>query len=75
MQGPDYTWWHGMYEGAKHFYLEFVPQLEEVAGKPLARELLDTYVYSQPGHTWYRDGMSKEQLEKVRSFYEKRYQQ
>ena len=75
MQGPDYTWWHGLYEVAKHFYTDFIPQLEEVAGKKLADELLDKYVYSQPGHQWHRDGMSKDQLENVRKFYEKRYQQ
>jgi len=75
MQGPDYTWWHGLYEVSKHFYTEFIPQLEEVAGEELARELLDKYVYSQEGHVWHRDGMSKEQLEKIRKFYEQRYQQ
>lgn len=25
MMGPDYTWWHGIYEVGKHFYLEFIP--------------------------------------------------
>ncbi len=75
MQGPDYTWWHGIYEVAKHFYEEFIPQLEEVAGKETAKELLDKHVYSDPEHAWHRDGMSKEQLEKIRAFYEGRYKQ
>ena len=75
MQGPDYTWWHGMYEVAKHFYEKFIPQLEEVAGEELAKELLDAHVYSQEGHVWHRDGMSKETLERVRKFYRERYQQ
>jgi mono/diheme cytochrome c family protein len=75
MQGPDYTWWHGLYEVAKHFYEKFIPQLKEVAGEKLAKELLDKYVYTQEGHVWHRDGVSKEQLEKIRAFYEKRYQQ
>jgi len=37
--------------------------------------LLDKHVYTVPGHAWYRDGMSKEQLQKIREFYEKRYDQ
>jgi hypothetical protein len=75
MQGPDYTWWHGLYEVAKHFYEKFIPQLEEAAGEELAAELLAKHVYSQEGHLWHRDGMSKEALEKIRQFYQKRYEQ
>ncbi len=33
MMGPDYTHWHGMYEVAKNFYTEFIPELEELAEK------------------------------------------
>jgi hypothetical protein len=75
MQGPDYTWWHGMYEVAKHFYEKFIPQLEKVAGREVSRELLEKHVYVQEGHRWHRDGMSKEALEKVRRFYQDRYKQ
>lgn len=75
MQGPDYTWWHGMYEVAKHFYEKFIPQLEEVAGEKVAGDLLEKHVYTQEGHRWHRDGMSKEALERIRSFYQKRYEQ
>ncbi|MDF1562288.1 MAG: multiheme c-type cytochrome [Deltaproteobacteria bacterium] len=75
MQGPDYTWWHGLYDVAKHFYEKFVPELERVAGKKLAKKLLNKHVYSQPGHEWHRDGLSKDQIDKIRNFYEKRYQQ
>jgi hypothetical protein len=75
MFGPDYTWWHGIYEVAKHFYIKFIPELKEVAGEKMAKELLDKYVYSQPGHVWHRDGLNKEQLKKIQDFYQKRYQQ
>jgi hypothetical protein len=75
MQGPDYTWWHGIYEVAKHFYEKFIPQLEQVAGEETARELLDKYVYVQQGHVWHRDGMSKEALERIQQFYQQRYDQ
>ncbi len=73
MQGPDYTWWHGMYEVGKHFYQKFIPQLKEAAGEELAKELLEKYVYSQPGHEWHRDGMNKEALRKIQEFYKERY--
>ena len=75
MQGPDYTWWHGIYEVSKHFYEKFIPQLEEAAGEEVVKELLDQYVYTQEGHLWHRDGMSKEALEKIRAFYKERYKQ
>jgi len=38
MMGPDYTHWHGTYEIAKHFYSEFIPELEELAEKNLDSE-------------------------------------
>ena len=37
MQGPDYTHWHGTYEIAKHFYTEFIPELQELVEKGEAR--------------------------------------
>jgi hypothetical protein len=75
MQGPDYTWWHGIYEVAKHFYEKFIPQLEEVAGEKVAKELLEAHVYTQEGHRWHRDGLGKKALERIQKFYEDRYQQ
>jgi hypothetical protein len=41
----------------------------------LAAELLAKHVYSQEGHLWHRDGMSKNALGKIRQFYQKRYEQ
>jgi len=73
MSGPDYAWWHGIYEVAKTFYLDFIPEVKQVAGEPLATNLLEKYVYSQPGHRWLREGMSKEQLQKIQEFYRQRY--
>ncbi len=75
MQGPDYAWWHGIYEVGKHFYTEFIPELEHIAGKEVARELLDKHVYTNPEHLWHRDGMSKEALQKIQAFYGERYGQ
>jgi hypothetical protein len=73
MSGPDYAWWHGIYEVAKTFYQHFVPEVKQLAGEPLATQLLDKHVYSQPGHKWHKEGMSKEQLQKIQEFYKSRY--
>ena len=35
MMGPDYTHWHGMYDVAKNFYTEFIPELEALVEKYL----------------------------------------
>ena len=75
MSGPDYAWWHGMYDVAKTFYLEFLPQVKQVAGEPLATQLLDKFVYSQPGHKWLKEGMTPEQLRQMQEFYRQRYGQ
>ena len=29
MMGPDYTWWHGIYEVAQHFYFKYIPELRK----------------------------------------------
>jgi hydroxylamine dehydrogenase len=73
MSGPDYAWWHGIYEVAKNFYLQFLPEVKHVAGEPLASQLMDKYVYSQPGHRWLKEGMNKEQLQRIQEFYRQRY--
>ena len=73
MSGPDYAWWHGIYEVAKNFYFDFLPEVKKVAGDQLYGQLMDKYVYSDPRHRWLRDGMSKEQLQKIQDFYRQRY--
>jgi hypothetical protein len=73
MSGPDYAWWHGMYEVAKNFYTEFLPEVKRVAGPELYEELTKKYLGPDVRHEWYLKGMSKEQLEKIKKFYEERY--
>ena len=55
--------------GGKIFYMEFLPEMKQVAGEPLASELMEKYVYTQPGHLWLKEGMTKEQLQKIQEFY------
>jgi hypothetical protein len=73
MSGPDYAWWHGMYDVAKNFYVEFLPEVKGVAGPELYNELVKKHLEPDVRHEWYIKGMSKEQLEKIRKFYEQRY--
>jgi hypothetical protein len=52
---------------------DVLPAVRSRAGEPLAGQLLDKYVYSQPGHRWLKEGMTKEQLQKIQEFYRQRY--
>ncbi|MBW1880920.1 MAG: hypothetical protein JRJ84_21405, partial [Deltaproteobacteria bacterium] len=50
MMGPDYTWWHGIYEVGKHFYFKFLP-----AAKALGDPEIDAYIEAllqNPMHSW-----------------------
>lgn len=89
MMGPDYTHWHGTYEVAKHFYSEFVPELEHLveqgrkSGDPekiaaadaLARKLEE--VLSSSNHRWYINKMDPAEAERranQQADFQKRYQ-
>ncbi len=74
MSGPDYAWWHGMYEVAKHFYEKFIPEVERLlGGKDAAAPFLQKHIFNDPRHRWYKEGMSKEELKKLEAFYQQRY--
>jgi hydroxylamine dehydrogenase len=74
MMGPDYAWWHGMYEVAKHFYNYFIPEVEKImGGKDQAAPILNEYVYKDPLHKWYKEGMSKADLQRIEAYYQQRY--
>ena len=69
MMGPDYTHWHGMYEVAKNFYTEMIPELEELiekgeksgdavkvkAAHALSAKLSE--ILNSPNHRWYINQM------------------
>jgi hypothetical protein len=50
MMGPDYTWWHGMYEVAQHFYFRFLPEAREFED-PEVNAWIDSLL-AQPMHNW-----------------------
>jgi hypothetical protein len=76
MMGPDYTHWHGMYDVAKNFYTEFIPEIEEIIEKNLlsddssrvkqARKLqkwLDKVLASE-NHRWFINKMDPAEAER-----------
>ena len=78
MNGPDYTWWHGIYDVAKHTYFEWIPELKEVViakdgNEEFATAILEKHFKPIDGHDWYFNGMSKEAIDKVRAGFEARY--
>lgn len=78
MMGPDYTWWHGIYEVAQNTYFKWIPELKKVVmakdgNENFANELLKKHFGPIPGHDWYFNGLSKDALEKVRKGFEERY--
>ncbi len=50
MGGPDYTWWHGIYEVAKHFYFDFLPAAREY-NDPAVNAYIDELL-KDPMHSW-----------------------
>ncbi len=90
MMGPDYTHWHGTYEVAKHFYGDYVPELEELiekghasddpekqaAATALAAKLEE--VLGSEDHRWFLGRMDPEEKarrEKAQKEFLERYQQ
>ena len=39
-----------MYDVDKTFYLHFLPEVRQVAGEPLATQLLEKHVFSHPAN-------------------------
>ncbi len=72
MQGPDYTHWHGLYEVAKAFYTEYIPEAQELVAKAVAAggpraeaaknvgKLIDSTLASD-NHRWFLGQMTPEE--------------
>jgi len=88
MMGPDYTHWHGTYEIAKHFYTEYIPELQELAmhnlhsedaEKKSAAEALDaliTQTLEHKNHRWFLNKLDPEEKARrdaSREEFQKRY--
>lgn len=51
MMGPDYTWWHGFYEVAQHYYFKFLPEARAY-NDPDVNALIDKTIKDDPMHQW-----------------------
>ena len=51
MMGPDYAWWHGLYEIAQHFYFKFLPAARAYGVEEVDR-YIDDLLKNDPMHTW-----------------------
>lgn len=79
MSGPDYAWWHGIYDVAKNFYTEFLPEAKEAAekaGKPEVYEhIIEKYIDGRKEHEWYTKGFDPKRVEEMKKYYQDRYKQ
>lgn len=66
MMAPDYTQWHGFFEVAQRFYMELLPEAE------LLLPGSTDFILSQEQHKWMK-GISQEERDNIRKFYEERY--
>jgi len=79
MSGPDYAWWHGIYDVAKNFYTELLPEVKEAcekAGKPeVYEEIIAEYIDGRKEHEWYTKGFDPAKVEEMKAYYKERYNQ
>ena len=68
MNGPDYVQWHGFYEVARIFYSDFLPEAEHLLPGVTSAVKESSY------HQWLK-GLSSEQRQNIREYYQKRYEQ
>ena len=51
MMGPDYAWWHGIYDVAHNFYFKFIPGVREYNDLEI-NAYIDNLFATDPMHTW-----------------------
>jgi hypothetical protein len=76
MHAPNYTFWQGMYEVARDFYLIFLPGVQELAnqagkGEKYKKVLQD--LTDKPEHRWIRTGGSAESMKLIEEEQKLRY--
>jgi len=74
MMGPDYTWWHGMYEVAQHFYFKLLPEARDFHDAEVDA-YIDNLLKNDPMHAWMLDdtGKLKQEIKsgEMQKIYEK----
>lgn len=51
MMGPDYAWWHGIYDVAHNFYFKFIPEARHYNNAKV-NTYIDNLLANDPMHTW-----------------------
>jgi hypothetical protein len=51
MMGPDYTWWHGIYEVAHSFYFKYLPAARELHDADVDK-FIDDLLADDSMHQW-----------------------
>ncbi|MDW7771500.1 MAG: multiheme c-type cytochrome [Desulfobulbaceae bacterium] len=51
MMGPDYTWWHGIYDVAHNFYFKFIPEARHY-NDPDVNAYIDKLLREDKMHNW-----------------------
>jgi hydroxylamine dehydrogenase len=64
MMGPDYTWWHGVYDMAHNFYFKFIPEARKLEDAEV-NAMIDK-ILAEPMHQWF-NRPTKEIKEDIRN--------
>ncbi len=51
MMGPDYAWWHGIYDVAHNFYFKLIPEARHYNNEKV-NAYIDDLLTNDPMHTW-----------------------
>ncbi len=73
MMGPDYTWWHGVYDVAQHFYFKFLPAARHY-GDAEVIAYIDKLLTSDPMHNWLNRPTEEIKAEIRSGEYDKTYE-
>ncbi len=65
MMGPDYTWWHGIYDVAHNFYFKLIPSALHY-NDPEVNAYIDNLLKNDPMHSWINTP-TKELKDSIRS--------
>ncbi len=66
MMGPDYAWWHGIYDVIHNFYFEFLPAARKFNDKDV-NEYIDKLLKDDPMHQWFAQRSTSELKRAIKS--------
>ncbi len=66
MMGPDYAWWHGIYDVIHNFYFKFLPEARKFNDKDV-NAYIDNLLKNDPMHQWFSQKSTTELKKAIRS--------